>query len=221
VESGAPEVVLYDTGYTREQLAAIPAEAVGLSLGCGNPAAMASLRPGEVVLDIGSGAGADLFPAAQRVGPTGKVIGVDMLEEMLARARKTAQQRGYTNVEFRQGDASHLPVEDGSVDVVMSNCVINLVEDKGQVFQEACRVLKPGGRLAISDVVTDRPFSPAMLNDPEAWSACVTGALPESEYLSLITQAGFTQLSVKRSQSWPAPDGTLVYSLNVSAEKKQ
>lgn len=198
-----------------------PSTDAEISLGCGNPVALASLQPGEVVLDIGSGAGADLFPAAQRVGPTGRVIGVDMLEEMLARARKTAQQRGYTNVEFRLGDASHLPVEDGSVDVVMSNCVINLVEDKGQVFQEAYRVLKPGGRLAISDVVTDKPFSPAMRNDPEAWSACVTGALAESEYLSLITQAGFKQPSVKRSQSWPAPDGTLVYSLNVSAEKNQ
>jgi ubiquinone/menaquinone biosynthesis C-methylase UbiE len=192
-----------------------------ISLGCGNPVALASLQTGELVLDIGSGAGADLFPAAQRVGPAGKVIGVDMLEEMLARARKTAQQRGYTNVEFRLGDASHLPVEENSVDVVMSNCVINLVDDKGQVFREAYRVLKSGGRLAISDIVTDRPFSLAMRSDPEAWSACVTGALPESEYLSLITQAGFSNLNIARSSSWPAPDGTLVYSLNVSAEKKQ
>lgn len=198
-----------------------PSTDAEISLGCGNPVALASLQPGEVVLDIGSGAGADLFPAAQRVGPTGKVIGVDMLEEMLARARHTAGQRGYTNVEFRRGDASRLPLEDGSVDVVMSNCVINLVPDKGQVFREAYRVLKPGGRLAISDVVTDRLFSPAMRLDPEAWSACVTGALPESEYLALISQAGFKQLSVKRSISWPAPDGTQVYSLNVSAHKEQ
>jgi ubiquinone/menaquinone biosynthesis C-methylase UbiE len=197
-----------------------PSTDAEISLGCGNPVALASLQPGEVVLDIGSGAGADLFPAAQRVGSTGKVIGVDMLEEMLVRARRTAGQHGYTNVEFRQGDASRLPLEDGSVDVVMSNCVINLVPDKGQVFREAYRVLKPGGRLAISDVVTDRAFSPAIRLDPETWSACVTGALPESEYLALISQAGFKQLSVKRSPSWPAPDGTQVYSLNVSAQKE-
>jgi arsenite methyltransferase len=198
-----------------------PSTDAEISLGCGNPVALASLQPGEVVLDIGSGAGADLFPAAQRVGPGGKVIGVDMLEEMLARARQTAQQRGYTNVEFRQGDAGHLPVEAGSIDVVMSNCVINLVEDKGQVFREAFRVLKPGGRLAISDIVTDRPFSPAMRNDPDAWSECITGALPEHEYLALIAQAGFSQPEIARSSAWPAPDGTLVYSLNVSAMKEQ
>lgn len=200
-----------------------PAEAgqseAALFLGCGNPLALASLQPGETVLDIGSGAGADLFPAARKVGPHGKAIGVDLLEEMLEQARKTAQQNGITNVKFRQGDAGHLPVEDASVDVVMSNCVINLVQDKGSAFREAYRALRSGGRLSISDVVTDRPFSASLRNDPDAWSACISGALPEREYLALIAQAGFTEISAARSQSWTAEDGTQVYSLSIRARK--
>lgn len=199
-------------------LAQEPGEAE-LYLGCGNPVGLASLRPGEVVLDIGSGAGADVFPAARRVGPQGRVIGLDMLEEMLARARATAQAHGYSNVEFRQGDAQAIPLEDDSVDVVMSNCVINLVQDKGQAFREAYRVLKPGGRLSISDIVTDRPFSPSLRSDANSWSACVSGALPEAEYLALIAQVGFDQITTARSQPWIAEDGTQVYSLNITAVK--
>jgi len=191
-----------------------------LSLGCGNPVAAASLKPGEVVLDIGSGAGADVFPAAQKVGPTGIVIGLDMLPEMLERARRTAQDAGYTNVEFRQGDALAMPVEDNSVDVVMSNCVINLVLDKGKAFREAHRVLKPGGRLAISDIVTDRPFSPALRADVKSWVSCVSGALAEAEYVALIKQAGFDDVQLARSMAFPAEDGTRVYSLHVTARKK-
>ena len=190
-----------------------------ISLGCGNPVALASLQHGEIVLDIGSGAGADVFPAAQRVGPQGKVIGLDMLDEMLARAQATAKRLGFANVEFRKGDALTIPLEAASVDVVMSNCVINLVQDKGQAFQEAYRVLKPGGRLAVSDIVTDRPFSPILRANPESWAACVTGALPENEYLALVAQAGFTGVAAARSQSWTAEDGTQVYSLNITAEK--
>jgi ubiquinone/menaquinone biosynthesis C-methylase UbiE len=190
-----------------------------LSLGCGNSVELAQLQPGEVVLDIGSGAGADIFPAAQRVGPNGRAIGLDMLEEMLSRARRTAEVHGYQNVEFRQGDAEHIPLPDSSVDVVISNCVINLVQDKAQAFREIQRVLRPGGRLAVSDIVTDRPFSPAYRSDPDSWAACVSGALPESEYLALIQQAGFTGFSNIRSQAWPAEDGTLVYSLMVTALK--
>jgi arsenite methyltransferase len=190
-----------------------------ISLGCGNPVGLASLHPGEVVLDIGSGAGADVFPAARRVGDQGKVIGVDMLEEMLERASKTAQEHGYRNVEFRQGDAQALPLEDGSVDVVMSNCVINLVQDKGQAFREAFRVLKTGGRLSVSDIVTDRPFSPSLRSNPESWSECITGALTEREYLALIAQAGFKEIQAARSAATEAGDGIQVYSLNITALK--
>ena len=190
-----------------------------ISLGCGNPVGLASLRPGEIVLDIGSGAGADVFPAAKRVGEQGKVIGLDMLEEMLQRARKVAQAHGYRNVEFRQGDAQAIPLEDGSVDVVMSNCVINLVQDKGQAFREAFRVLKTGGRLSVSDIVTDRPFSPALRANPDSWSECITGALTEREYLALIAQAGFKEIQAARSPAIEAGDGTRVYSLNITASK--
>ncbi len=190
-----------------------------LSLGCGNPVAWAALQPGEVVLDIGCGAGADVFPAAERVGAHGKVIGLDMLPEMLERARHTAQVKGYGNVEFRQGDALAMPVADASVDVVMSNCVINLVEDKGRAFREAYRVLKSGGRLVISDIVTDRPFSPAVRQDAESWVACIAGALSEAEYITLIAQAGFEGIVTTRSEPWTAENGTQVYSLNVKAVK--
>lgn len=190
-----------------------------LSLGCGSPVELAGLQPGETVLDIGSGAGADVFPAAQKVGPQGRVIGLDMLPEMLARARATAERHAYQNVEFHQGDAENIPLPEASVDVVMSNCVINLVPDKGKAFREIERVLRPGGRLAVSDVVTDRPFSPAYRADPNSWAACVSGALPEDEYLALISQAGFTGITATRSQAWPAGDGTLVYSLKVIARK--
>ena len=190
-----------------------------LSLGCGNPVALAELQPGEVVLDVGCGAGADVFPAAEQVGPKGRVIGLDMLPEMLERARRTARAGGYDNVEFRQGDALAMPVEDASVDVVMSNCVINLVQDKGRVFREAYRVLKPGGRLAISDIVTNQPFSPELWGNPESWAACVSGALPEAEYVALIAQAGFVNITTTRSESWTAEDGTRVYSLYIRAEK--
>jgi ubiquinone/menaquinone biosynthesis C-methylase UbiE len=190
-----------------------------ISLGCGNPVGLASLRSGEVVLDIGSGAGADVFPAAKRVGEQGKVIGLDMLPEMLERARATAQARGYSNVEFRQGDAQAIPLPGASVDVVMSNCVINLVQDKGLAFREAYRVLKRGGRLSVSDIVTDRPFSPALRTSPDSWSECVTGALTEREYLALIAQAGFKEIQAARSQAMDAGDGTQVYSLNLTALK--
>lgn len=200
-------------------LGASEASEATISLGCGNPLVLASLKPGEVVLDIGSGAGADVFPAAQRVGPQGKVIGLDMLEEMLERARETARAHHYTNVEFRLGEAQNIPLDDDSVDVVMSNCVINLVQDKGLAFRESFRVLKPGGRLSISDIVTDRPFSPALQADAQAWSACVSGAISEREYLALVARAGFKDIKTVRSEAWPAEDGTQVYSLNISAIK--
>lgn len=218
-ELAAAGGVDWRTGYTPEQLAAIPAEAAALSLGCGNPAAIASLRPGDVVLDIGSGGGIDAFYAAQRVGPTGRVIGVDMTPAMIERAGRTAARLGLANVEFRLGQAEALPVADGTADVVISNCVINLCEDKGLVFEEIYRALKPGGRLAISDMVTDGPLPLALRSDPSAWAGCVTGALPEREYLALVRGAGFTDVCAERSQSGGQVGDVTVYSLSVRARK--
>jgi ubiquinone/menaquinone biosynthesis C-methylase UbiE len=193
-----------DAGYfiaiIAQQLSAVPAEAAEISLGCGNPTAFAALQPGERVLDIGSGGGLDVFIAAQNVGPAGFVYGVDMTPAMLERARAAAQRNQISNVEFRQGVAEALPLEDNSVDVVISNCVFNLSEDKGQVFNEACRVLRSGGRLEVSDTVMSGGISPRLRSDRAGWSECVNGALPQSEYLDLIRQAGFTQVNVQRSQ---------------------
>jgi arsenite methyltransferase len=209
------------TGYTQEQLALVPAEAVNLSLGCGNPTAMASLKPGEVVLDIGSGAGIDAFYAARRVGPAGKVLGLDMTPAMIERARHSAEDAGLSQVEFRFGNAEDMPIEDNTVDVVLSNCVINLCEDKGKVFEEAYRVLKDGGRLSISDMVSDGPFPMSWRSDPARWAGCVRGALPEHEYLDLVKLAGFTNLKSTRSMSGGEVEGVQVYSLSVSARKGQ
>jgi arsenite methyltransferase len=219
VEVAPREVVLYDTGYTPEQLAEVPAEAVSLSLGCGNPHAMASLRPGEVVLDIGSGAGIDAFYAAKRVGPQGRVLGLDMTPAMIERARRSAAAAGLHNVEFRLGQAEAMPIEDGIVDVILSNCVINLAEDKGKVFEEAYRVLGAGGRLSISDVVTAGPLPMSVRSDAQMWAGCVNGALPQQEYLDLVKQAGFTDVVAKRTLSGGTMAGVEVYSLSVAARK--
>jgi ubiquinone/menaquinone biosynthesis C-methylase UbiE len=209
------------TGYTQEQLGAVPAEAVNLSLGCGNPTALASLKPGEVVLDIGSGAGIDAFYAAKRVGTSGKVIGLDMTPSMIERARRSAEEAGIGQVEFRLGNAEAMPIEAGTVDVVLSNCVINLCEDKGKVFEEAYRVLRDGGRLSISDMVSDQPFPMSWRSDPVRWAGCVNGALPEQEYLDLVKHAGFTDVKATRSLSGGTVEGVQVYSLSVSARKGQ
>ena len=218
--SDAPtQDAIYTTFYPVEDLASVPSEAGEFSLGCGNPIALANLRPGEVVVDIGSGGGLDSFLAAQRVGPGGRVIGVDMTDAMLERATRAAQKAGYTNVEFRKGQAESLPVEDGSVDVILSNCVINLCEDKGQVFQEAYRVLKPGGRLEVSDMVTSGALSVKSRQESSEWSECVSGALPEREYLDLIEGAGFTQVKTRTSVSGGTLDDADVYSVIVSAVK--
>jgi ubiquinone/menaquinone biosynthesis C-methylase UbiE len=211
--------VAWQTGYTAEQLAVVPAQAAEISLGCGNPGALASLRPGEVVLDIGSGGGIDAFFAAQRVGPAGRVIGVDMTPAMIKRATRAAAGAGLTNVEFRLGQAEALPVADSTADVILSNCVINLCEDKGRVFEEAYRVLKPGGRLAISDMVTDAALPPSLRGDPGAWAGCISGALPEREYLALVAGAGFRDVQAKRSLSGGRVAGVTVYSLSVTATR--
>jgi SAM-dependent methyltransferase len=213
------ESIQFTPGYSGAEQAQVPAEASEISLGCGNPTALAGLKPGEVVLDIGSGGGMDAMLAARQVGPTGQVIGVDMTPAMLERARRAAQKAGLPQIEFRQGQAESLPVEDSSVDAILSNCVINLCEDKGLVFREAYRVLKPGGRLEISDMVTSGPLPTEMVADPSAWPGCVTGALPEQEYLDLVSQAGFKDVHLLRSASGGNMAGVRVYSLELSASK--
>jgi len=209
----------FATGYSPVELSAAPKEAADFSLGCGNPLAMAGLKPGEIVLDIGSGGGLDAFLAAGKVGPTGKVIGVDMTPAMLARAQVSAERNGIPNVEFRHGYAEALPVEAESVDVIISNCVINLAEDKGRVFQEAYRALKPGGRLEVSDVVTSGALPVALRENAAGWAECVSGALPEQEYLDLIAQAGFGEVSTRHRGSVGQAAGVAVYSAIVSAVK--
>lgn len=213
--------VSFVPGYTPVEQAQVPQEAAEIALGCGNPTAMAGIKQGEVVLDIGSGGGMDAFLAARQVGTTGKVIGVDMTPEMLERARKTAQKTGFDQVDFRQGQAEALPVEDASVDVVISNCVINLCEDKGIVFREAFRVLKDGGRLEVSDMVTDRSYPADLAANPSDWPGCVFGAIPEGEYLDLIAQAGFRNIQTRRSVSMGGAAGVQVYSITVSAQKAE
>ena len=189
------EAVLAAIGYTAEQAAAIP-EGANLGLGCGNPIAHAALQAGEVVLDLGSGGGIDCFLAARAVGPTGHAIGVDMTPAMLERARATQAKAGIANAEFRLGEIEHLPVADASVDVVISNCVVNLSPDKSAVFREALRVLRPGGRMVVSDLVLTRPLDERVRRNVALYVGCVAGALPEADYLAHIRDAGFTDLEV-------------------------
>jgi arsenite methyltransferase len=211
--------VNWDGGYTPSDKTGVPAEAADFSLGCGNPLAMAGLQEGETVLDIGSGGGLDAFIAAKRVGKNGKVIGVDMTPAMLARARLAAEKGGFTNVEFRQGYAEKMPVDNGSVDVIISNCVINLTEDKAKVFDEAYRVLKPGGHLEVNDMVFGGSILPAARASATGWAECISGALPEQEYVDLVRQAGFQNVTVRRSTSAGTAEGVPVYSVQVSARK--
>ncbi len=202
---GGPAVVTEigkKIGYADSDLSAVP-EGANLGLGCGNPIALASLKEGETVLDLGSGAGFDCFLAAGRVGPVGKVIGVDMTPGMVERARENARKDGIENVEFRLGDIEHLPVGDGSVDVILSNCVINLAPDKGRVFREAFRVLKPGGRLMVSDIVLARPLPDALKNSVTAYVGCVAGASLKEDYLGAMRQAGFEDVTVQSEAPFP------------------
>ena len=190
-------------GYSSEDLAAVPEDA-NLGLGCGNPAALAGLKKGETVLDLGSGAGIDCFLAARKVGPTGRVIGVDMTPEMLDRARENARTSGTKNVEFRLGEIENLPVADASVDVIISNCVINLSTDKERVFREAHRVLRPGGRLMVSDLALKKPLPRAIRESVEVYVACVAGALVKRDYLAAVRKAGFTEIEVLSEKGFPA-----------------
>jgi SAM-dependent methyltransferase len=182
-------------GYSSEELANAP-EGANMGLGCGNPQAIASLQVGEIVLDLGSGAGFDSFLAARQVGSTGKVIGVDMTPDMINRAEKNAKQGEYQNVEFRLGEIEDLPVENDSIDVILSNCVINLSPDKQAVYNEAYRVLKPGGRLAISDMVAAVDLPPEIKQDMSLYSACVAGALRVDELTQILQEAGFKEIKI-------------------------
>lgn len=189
-----------EIGYSQDEMNQAPAGS-NLGLGCGNPLATASLKEGEVVLDLGSGAGFDAFLASPKVGKTGKVIGVDMTDEMLEKARENARKGGYTNVEFRKGDIEDLPVDDNSIDAIISNCVINLAPDKGKVFKEAYRVLKPGGRLMASDVVLGKPLPEELKNDEELLIGCISGAILKEEYLKLLEEAGFSDITIHKETS--------------------
>jgi len=198
---GAPGEQSLGLGYTGQDLQAVP-EGANLGLGCGNPVALASLKPGETVLDLGSGAGFDAFLAAKRVGPEGRVIGVDMTPQMIERATTLARSHGYTNVEFRLGDIEALPLADASVDVIISNCVVNLTTDKGRAFREAFRVLRPGGRLMISDLALAKPLPEAIRQDLDAYGACVAGAMLKADYLRAIEAAGFSGVTLAGERAY-------------------
>lgn len=192
--------------YVNGETDVLPEAAVLASLGCGNPTALAELHPGEVVLDLGSGGGIDVLLSARRVGPTGKAYGLDMTDDMLALARRNAAEAGVTNVEFLQGRIEAIPLPDASVDVIISNCVINLSADKGQVLAEAFRVLKPGGRFAVSDVVVRGAVPAAVRRSMELWVGCVAGALEEEEFRALLTAQGFTGVDIEPTRMYRSED---------------
>lgn len=200
--------------YDAVQTGGLPEAAVLASLGCGNPTALAELRAGEVVLDLGSGGGIDVLLSAKRVGPTGKAYGLDMTDEMLALARDNQRQAGATNVEFLKGEIEHIPLPDASVDVIISNCVINLSADKDRVLAEAFRVLKPGGRFAVSDVVTRGAIRPEIRASAMAWVGCVAGALDEDDYRHKLAAAGFSDIGVEPTRIYTAEDAREFLSAN-------
>jgi arsenite methyltransferase len=192
--------------YDASQVGALPEEAVLASLGCGNPTALATLNPGDVVLDLGSGGGIDVLLSARRVGPNGKAYGLDMTDEMLALAGENQQKAGVPNVEFLKGEIEHIPLPDNSVDVIISNCVINLSADKDQVLREAFRVLKPGGRLAVSDVVTKGRVPPEIRHSMLLWVGCIAGALDDDSYRSKLTAAGFGSIEIEPTRIYDVND---------------
>jgi arsenite methyltransferase len=221
-----PSVISEKVGYSVEDMNAVP-EGANLGFGCGNPVAFAAIQEGDVVLDLGSGAGFDAFLAAQKVGKTGRVIGVDMTPEMIAKAGENAGKGDYSNVEFRLGEIESLPVEDRSVDLIISNCVINLSPEKEKVFKEAFRVLKPGGKLMVSDLVLTRDLSEGLKGSIDAYVGCLAGAVKKDEYLGYITSAGFQNVKVISEASYPvdamfedlkSAEGAVV-SIKVSAVK--
>jgi SAM-dependent methyltransferase len=192
--------------YEISDTAGLPAEAVAASLGCGNPVALAQLGPGEIVLDLGSGGGIDVLLSAKRVGPSGKVYGLDMTDEMLALARENQRKAGVTNVEFLKGDLEDIPLPEASVDVIISNCVINLSSDKDRALREAFRVLKPGGRFAVSDVVVRGEMPAALRKNIELWIGCLAGAMEESEYRARLSAAGFADIEIVPMRAYTSED---------------
>jgi arsenite methyltransferase len=192
--------------YDATQEAQIPEQALKASLGCGNPTALAKLNPGETVLDLGSGGGIDVLLSARRVGPTGKAYGLDMTDEMLALARQNQLQSGLTNVEFLKGEIEHIPLPDNSVDVILSNCVINLSADKDRVLAEAFRVLRPGGRLAVSDVITRGHLDDRVRQSMLLWVGCIAGALEETDYAAKLAAAGFTSIHIEPTRIYNIED---------------
>lgn len=200
--SDQPEEISKAIGYSDEEIQAAPAES-NLGLGCGNPVALASIKEGDFVLDLGSGAGFDCFLASKKVGQSGKVIGVDMTTEMVEKARTNARKGSYRNIDFRQGELENMPVADNYIDVVISNCVINLVPDKRRVFKEAFRVLKPGGRLMVSDIVLLKELPEFVKNSTEAYIGCLAGAVMKEAYLDAIRSVGFQDVSVVNQSSFP------------------
>lgn len=208
-------------GYTPDQIAAVPEEVSSASLGCGSPVGLAELKPGERVLDLGSGAGLDVFLASREVGPTGLVYGVDFTPEMLERARASARREGLDNVEFLEGDIEAIPLPEASVNVVISNCVINLAPDKSAVFREAHRVLAPGGRFVVADMLAKAPLPASLVEDPEAWGSCLAGAIPEGDYVSALREAGFAEVEVRRAgEAGDTCCGPEVFSALVLAKKR-
>jgi len=206
--SGIPEAAGRKIGYTEEDLQSAP-QGANLGLGCGNPIALASLKEGETVLDLGSGAGFDCFLAAREVGQAGSVIGVDMTPEMIEKARGNARKGGYRNVEFRLGEIEHLPAADGSVDAVISNCVINLSLSKEEVFAEAYRVLKPGGRVMISDLVLSRELPEGLAKSLAAYAGCIAGAIRKDDYIHLLEKAGFRDVRVVQERRFEFGEGEI------------
>jgi SAM-dependent methyltransferase len=213
-----PEEISARPMYAAGDLTGVPAEALLASLGCGNPLARADLKPGEVVLDLGSGGGMDVVAAAARVSPGGAVYGLDSSEEMLAMARGNAAKAGASNVQFLKGDLEAVPLPADSVDVIISNCVVNLAPDKDLALSEAFRVLRPGGRLAISDIVTREPVPPPLKESLAAWAACIGGALSEDEYRDRLAAAGFAQIEISRDREYTAQDADAAGLTNLLAQ---
>lgn len=212
-------------GYSEDELKSVP-EGANLGLGCGNPVAIASLKEGETVLDLGSGPGLDCFLAADKVGRNGRVIGIDMTPEMIDKARANAGEFNYTNVEFRLGEIEYLPVADNSVDVVISNCVINLSPDKDRVFKETFRVLKPGGRIMVSDMVLSKELPDFIKDSVDAYVGCISGAIPKDQYVKTVADAGFEEVEIVDERSIPFDDWvndpiatSITETLNMSTEK--
>jgi SAM-dependent methyltransferase len=225
--AAGPQEASCGMGYSEAELASLP-DGADLGLGCGNPQAIAAMRPGEVVVDLGSGAGIDCFLAAQQVGPAGRVIGVDMTHEMLAKARANAEQVGAANVEFRLGEIEHLPIADNTADVVISNCVINLVPDKGQVYREAFRVLKPGGRIAIADVVNTAPLPADLASDASLLCTCLVGAATTRQIEDWLGAAGFIDIGIiikpgsrELVESWAPGRGIEDYAASATIEARK